>query len=1211
MLGEDDEEGVISFDADSDDEMAELFSFGADANNPEKEQMDYKEIMRSVMPVADEVTDDESIGDDSFIDLLEQQKEIMVVDPSTVNNKKDTDKEGRNEIDMQEILDWLDQDDERKDDEEELTFIEPPKPVSLESIFNKKSEESESPPPPPKFKSLEEAVKSPKSTLTQIRRLLEEENFAVAASVRPHLWCKVVCGKTLEETVKSSVADSFQQWEQSRQKHESPTNKKQKQQFNWIQSESSNLSSRIVMTLNGDAQLSQRALASILLNHYATTQKRDSSSEDEVDDNQDTNDETKDEKKGDCNETNLLDSNDPLLPPVACAILSTGIPKVGAAVMLSNIVPKVMPILALTNTERIDAANILHSQFYLLVCYHLPYLALHLDRYLSPEWYLESPTGLLPQSWLLSHLAGECGGAFINPRWLQCLWDLVLTSSNNSLRFFLVMAILEQHAEQLLLTTGEALKAAMKRSMSFNEYTSNDGFAIESEEETTNQQAVAWVHEWSDRAQTIWEATPMSVVRKLKQLEDKAVNDALIKRQEEAEERMKLKLEAQARAHQEAMEAERERKADEARLRLTRARLVAFYRQYNPGKESNIDKIMKTYGGRYDVLDAKLRQKYGVGFNPAMKPRKELSRKSRVVDFGKKKEDKSSPEKLKLREVAVRVDSSEVVSSICWSNEANRRNFTRIKETSKLDSERQGLLPLKYYLVDSRPEESVLEQGRFPTSVNLSPEILLDPDRLKEQEESLESLRGYVHICIMGEGYAALPQLYGHKITRGLTEFINEDDARDNNVALFLLKRGFPFVSIIDGGFAAAHAYLCREGPSVNLLPHNVLLDYNAEACLFGQFEKLHSSTGREKAQRKIQNLFDSSMVALTKNTMKIEKALASDEQHQEKSEQSGFARFFGGINDHPSKEMSGSSSQHSLKTFGKSKRLAESSTTQEAMLLSEESSSPNKPVDFTFLNPFARKTMEEQESNNLLKNESVDFDKSATLSQSSEDKKTQKVQRQIPNSFSIFKQGQGASPKKEENKPATAIPAKEVESAKLRFTGLGAKFNTSLKTKKGQSSFSMFGKSNEKKQEPTKLANHFAGFKNKMEKMKTEVFQDNKPNKSDEVTGSRIPEVHTTPKTKSKQGKPAAAAILPLEPTSKRLEVDGHAVEVKALTISTLQPRKSLSVEMSDNEIETFAKKKVFEGNGGNLDQHSCDPATLHALQVPLESKASEESRN
>jgi len=154
----------------------------------------------------------------------------------------------------------------------------------------------------------------------------------------------------------------------------------------------------------------------------------------------------------------------------------------------------------------------------------------------------------------------------------------------------------------------------------------------------------------------------------------------------------------------------------------------------------------------------------------------------------------------------------------------------------------------------------------------------------------------------MGEGYASLPNLYGHKMTNGLVEFIREDDLRNNKCALFFLSRGFPFVSIMEGGFAAAHACLCREGSKMGLNVNDILTDYNSEISLFGQFEKLHSLSGRDKAQRSLQNIFDSSMTALTKNSMRFETDVTGDnidEQTQQKGGQKNVVRrFFRGKNE-------------------------------------------------------------------------------------------------------------------------------------------------------------------------------------------------------------------------------------------------------------------------------------------------------------------------
>jgi hypothetical protein len=1040
---DDGDEAVISFgDEDDDDDMADLFSFGAvvseaASKKQSKNLIDYSQAMASVMPLPasakkNQKDDDDSTSDhseDSFLDLLEQQTShgggglgdvIFLSSTSTKRIPENTDTSitpsGRvrassgvydEDQETQDILNWLDeQDEEGKPMEEELVFVDTGEtPPSLDDLSKTPPEPIPTPTLSPiEFDTLEQAVKSHKSSLRQIRILLEKEGFAVTAKVRPHLWCRVVTGKTLEGALKSSVGDSFQQWEQQHQ-NQQPKNKDgaeqhpQNQQLAWISKESAGLADRIVAVTHGDTHLCQKALESILLNHYSTGTTTASD-------------------EGEKGETQLQNSSsttdtmmDTLIPPVACAILSAGVPKVAAALVLSQIVPSFMPFMALTIQERDNAAKLLHRQFYLLACYHLPLLVYHLDRYL-PDWYTWPPSGFVPQSWLISQLAGECQGqgTFMNPKLLLSLWDVILTSNNNSLRFFLVMAILETHSDQLLLLTDSALKEELTKIMQFKENVSGDGFAIEAEDDTSSSQAVGWVLEWVDRARALWEATPVSVVRMLKKLEDDTVQSLLTKRQQEAEERLRLKLEAQAKAHQEAAEAERERKSDEARLRLTRARLIAFYRTYNPGKETNIDKIMTSYEGRYDVLDSKLKQKYGVGFNPAIKPKPVPKNTNKLSGFGamgffgggggnnnKRKEEENEfavPAIDKREKVAVTVQASEVLPILCWSKQGNVERLGQLSPTNKGDQGDDKRLPLKFYLVDSRPEAAALDQGRFPTSVSLSPETLLDADQIQQHEDMFESLRGAVHICIMGEGFSALPRLYGHKMTQNLYEYMKEDESRNNLCALFFIKQGFPFVSVLDGGFAAAHAWLCREGPSRHLTVGNVLTDYSPDVSLFGQFESLYqeqqafaNATGREKTQRALQGLFESSMTALTRNTLRLE-SLASETETTKKGRQNVVTNLFGANKEFTSSET-GLVNRGDLTTdtFLEQGGVASTTTTTTG----ENVAKPMKNLSAAFHNPFARTNLRSEAtakegfvselsrdvSQGLLEVESVDFENS------------------------------------------------------------------------------------------------------------------------------------------------------------------------------------------------------------------------------------------
>jgi len=702
--------------------------------------------------------------------------------------------------------------------------------------------------------SLEQALISPDSTPEVIRDFYIKEGLNDEA-LRRELWCRMVSHKTSTELEQSSLADSFVKWQR-----EANIDSFDDKRSVWLKNECIILAERITTTTREEAT---NDLISLLLFYYIGNESREL---------------------------------DPLLPPVACTILSAGIPVAASSVLFSKIMASAMPLLALTRGEQLKAAKMLHTEFYLLACYHLPLLVFHLDRH-SPGWYwpkqLETGEikqkdawknienqGVIPQSWLISHLAGECNGTFMNPKWLLSLWDLILTSNNNSLRFFLALAVLEKHSDPLLMITGENLVRELNHILEFKEGTTLEGFAIEAEDETTSSEADDWVREWCARARALYEATPPSVIRRLRKIEDEAVSSFLEERQRKTEANLEAKLEAESKAHKQAMEAERERRADESRLRINRARLVAYYKQYNPGKEGNIDKIFETYNGRLDQLDAKLKAKYGQGFNPAMKSttsstsklfetmNQGFSKSRKRFSQALKREEKANLEEVKKHEVTVKVIAKEVLPVICWSKESDS-----LKRASSRPHD-----ALKYYLVDSRPEQTAQEQGRFPTSLSLSPDALLDPDLMKQQEEIFESLRGAVHIVVMGEGFSALPSLYGQKLNPNLSQLIAEDDSRADLCALFFVKRGFPFVSLLDGGFCGAHAWLSRHGHKRSLQPKSVLIDYDSCDSMFGQLEKAYreqvefaNASAGEKTQLAFQGLFDKSLTSLTLGSSRFE----------------------------------------------------------------------------------------------------------------------------------------------------------------------------------------------------------------------------------------------------------------------------------------------------------------------------------------------------
>jgi hypothetical protein len=112
---------------------------------------------------------------------------------------------------------------------------------------------------------------------------------------------------------------------------------------------------------------------------------------------------------------------------------------------------------------------------------------------------------------------------------------------------------------------------------------------------------------------------------------------------------------------------------------------------------------------------------------------------------------------------------------------------------------------------------------------------------------------------------------------------LDEDVSRTSNCALFFLKKGFPFVSVLRGGFAAAHAFLFRNGPTMGLPPSEALIDYDPVISLFAQLEvarqnqeEYKTAPTREKTARTLQKIIDVSMTRLTLEEQRIN-GLASD----------------------------------------------------------------------------------------------------------------------------------------------------------------------------------------------------------------------------------------------------------------------------------------------------------------------------------------------
>lgn len=590
-----------------------------------------------------------------------------------------------------------------------------------------------------------------------------------------------------------------------------------------------------------------------------------------------------------------------LLGPIAATLLSAGIPIEVASVMLSRII-STLPLVSLDKFERQTAVKLLHQQLYFLVCYHLPLLVLHLDRY-APGWHWprvidteeqedggagDSPTeksrnleahGTIPITWFVSLLAGEGTSDTLDQTKLLSLWDILLTCDDQSLKFFLALAILEKQSDSLMMLRGQSLIDELSAVMSFKPTSKiDDGSFLGSEtsDDLSNDDVLRWYHE----AKTLQESTPSSVTSNLQQTEDVAVNHILTMRSKIALEKMKARLEEEAEAHQKAVEEENTRKAEARLHQYYKKRLGNFYDKHCPDKKASVDKIMEVYKDEFPVLDEKLKVKYGAGFLPMihiLNPRisnqtnKFISNVGKGIEKRKKNlvasRAKERAEKLNRdlmgpgeHQVAIKISANEILPFVCG-----------LKSKSNASHE-----PLKYYLVDSRPSETVKVQGAFPTSVHLSPEDLMDPDRIQEKVDMFESLRGAVHICIMGEGFSSFPELYDNPLSQVQEKLLENDESRTNMCALFFVKKGFPFISVLNGGFAAAHSWLSRDCDY--LTPTKVLVDYDEQTSLFADLERSYqaqkeysNASSRRKTTLALQKLLDNSMTRITMLENRIE----------------------------------------------------------------------------------------------------------------------------------------------------------------------------------------------------------------------------------------------------------------------------------------------------------------------------------------------------
>jgi hypothetical protein len=471
------------------------------------------------------------------------------------------------------------------------------------------------------FSSLADAIRSSSSTADDVRSFFSREigfnnvcgDVEISKKDRAYLWTKVICGKTLEDIEGGSLADSYREWQKKGEVAREFEGYEHGAAIDSLLKEGCGAS-------NQDDDYEAKKQALISLSYFQSRHKSSTSS------------------------PPCMDS---LILPVALAILEAGIPPAAASVVLAHIEPSSMPLLRLEHDERYLAAKAESMDVYLLACYHLPMLVMHLDRH-CPGWYWPrknknlvddnsgathvnkevlggsanvgaakdekaegqsgegqyslkkkndmDQNGLVPLSWFITNFAGECGAACMAHKNIFPLWDNTLTKGDHSWKYFLAVAVLDKQSDVLLMSRGEELRLELKKVFNFQKVWASS---------ETDAADDGMTREWLSSAKSLMESTPSSVIELLRSSDDRAVACALKVRQAKIDEELQAQLAAEEIARKKET-LEREKEAEKA---LTKARLTAYYRTHNPEKVDTIDQILKLFEGRTNVLNDKLKHK--------------------------------------------------------------------------------------------------------------------------------------------------------------------------------------------------------------------------------------------------------------------------------------------------------------------------------------------------------------------------------------------------------------------------------------------------------------------------------------------------------------------------------------------------------------------------------------------------------------------------
>lgn len=157
----------------------------------------------------------------------------------------------------------------------------------------------------------------------------------------------------------------------------------------------------------------------------------------------------------------------------------------------------------------------------------------------------------------------------------------------------------------------------------------------------------------------------------------------------------------------------------------------------------------------------------------------------------------------------------------------------------------------RFFVVDCRGLRSSedLKSGRIPAAYTLDPSVFDSPELIAKSMDAFNPMKSRVHVVLVGHGVGIPPQLVNSEEAKtSIRDAVRLDVDCINQAALFFQKRGFRFVSCLDGGYASWHAFM-RDNPACS--PQE-LLNHVEEECVYCRYDTI-MRTGEDPFKQKKQ----------------------------------------------------------------------------------------------------------------------------------------------------------------------------------------------------------------------------------------------------------------------------------------------------------------------------------------------------------------------